>query len=147
LIFLFAGGSALGQVLNDTGTARYLADRLVPLAGSGGAAAIVIFTFLSIVITQITSNTAAAAILVPIVVSTFARLGLNPVPFVYIVGVAVNIGLMLPSSSAGPAIAAGYGVDLRTMFWQGARLAALLFVLLVGAGYLLARFWPAFGVA
>jgi hypothetical protein len=33
------------------------------------------------------------------------------------------------------------------MFWQGARLAALLFVLLVGAGYLLARFWPAFGVA
>ena len=147
LIFLFAGGSALGQVLNDTGTARYVADRLVPLAGGGGAPAIVIFTFLSMVITQITSNTAAAAILVPIVISTFTRLGLNPVPYVYIVGVAVNFGIMLPSSSAGPAIAAGYGVDLATMFWQGARLALLLFALLVGAGYLLARFWPAFGVA
>jgi solute carrier family 13 (sodium-dependent dicarboxylate transporter), member 2/3/5 len=147
LIFLFAGGSALGQVLNDTGTARYLADRLVPLAGSGGMAAIVVFTFLSMVITQITSNTAAAAILVPIVISTFTRLGLNPVPFVYIVGVAVNFGLVLPSSSAGPAIAAGYGVDLSTMFWQGARLAALLFALLAGAGYLLARFWPAFAIA
>jgi sodium-dependent dicarboxylate transporter 2/3/5 len=147
LIFLFAGGSALGQILNDTGTARYVADRLVPLAGNGGAAAIVVFTFLSILITQITSNTAASAILVPIVISTFSRSGLNPVPYVYIVGVAINFGIMLPSSSAGPAIAAGYGVDLKTMFWQGARLAMLLFVLLVVAGYVLARFWPAFGIA
>src|SRR5687768_17371877 len=55
--------------------------------------------------------------------------------------------LMLPSSSAGPAIAAGYGVDLKTMFWQGAKLTALLWALLVVAGYLLARFWPAFGSA
>jgi hypothetical protein len=69
------------------------------------------------------------------------------VPYVYIVGVAINFGIMLPSSSAGPAIAAGYGVDLKTMFWQGARLAMLLFVLLVVAGYVLARFWPAFGIA
>jgi hypothetical protein len=55
-----------------------------------------------------------------------------------------NLGLMLPSSSAGPAIAAGYGVDLETMFWQGAKLTALLWALLVVAGSLLARFWPAF---
>jgi sodium-dependent dicarboxylate transporter 2/3/5 len=93
-----------------------------------------------------TSNTAAAAILVPITISTFDRLGLNPVPFVYIVGAAVNFGVMLPSSSAGPAIAAGYGVNLKTMFAQGARLAVLLWVLLVAVGYLLTRFWPAFGV-
>jgi hypothetical protein len=68
-------------------------------------------------------------------------------PYVYVAGAAVNFGLMLPSSSAGPAIAAGYGVDLKTMFWQGAKLTALLWALLVVAGYLLARFWPAFGAA
>jgi di/tricarboxylate transporter len=84
---------------------------------------------------------------VPITISTFDRLGLSPVPFVYIVGAAVNFGLMLPSSSAGPAIAAGYGVNLKTMFWQGAWLTVLLWVLLVSAGYLLMRFWPAFGMA
>jgi hypothetical protein len=54
---------------------------------------------------------------------------------------------MLPSSSAGPAIAAGYGVNLKTMFTQGAWLTVLLWVLLVGAGYVLVRFWPAFRVA
>lgn len=147
LIFLFAGGSALGQVLSETGTASFLANGLVPLADGGGAIAIVVFSFIAIVLTQITSNTAAAAIVVPITISTFQQLGLNPVPFVYIVGAAVNFGIMLPSSSAGPAIAAGYGVDLKTMFWRGAWLAALLWVLLIGAGYLLVRFWPAFGAA
>ena len=38
---------------------------------------------------------------------------------------------MLPSSSAGPAIAAGYGVDLKTMFSSGAKLTALIFGTLV----------------
>jgi sodium-dependent dicarboxylate transporter 2/3/5 len=147
LIFLFAGGSALGQVLSETGTARFLAEQLVPLAGNGGLLAVVVFSFIAMLLTQITSNTAAAAIVVPITISTFDRLGLSPVPFVYIVGAAVNFGLMLPSSSAGPAIAAGYGVNLKTMFWQGAWLTVLLWVLLVSVGYLLMRFWPAFGMA
>ena len=147
LIFLFAGGSALGQVLSETGTAQFLADRLVPLAENGGFLAVAVFAFIGMFLTQITSNTAAAAIVVPITISTFDRLGVNPVPFVYLVGAAVNFGVMLPSSSAGPAIAAGYGVNLKTMFTQGAWLAVLLWILLVGAGYVLVRFWPAFGVA
>lgn len=147
LIFLFAGGSALGQVLSDTGTAKFLADRLVPLAGGGTFTAVVVFSFVAIVLTQITSNTAAAAIVIPITISACEGLGINPMPFVYVTGAAVNFGIMLPSSSAGPAIAAGYGADLKTMFWQGARLTALLWALLVVTGYLLARFWPAFGEA
>lgn len=147
LIFLFAGGSALGQILSQTGTAQFVADRLTPLAAGGGLLGIIVFTFLTIFMTQVTSNTAAAAIVVPITISTFTGLGLNPVPFVYLTGAAANYGIMLPSSSAGPAIAAGYGVNLRTMMTTGLWLTMLLWVLLVFAGYLLARYWPAFGVA
>jgi sodium-dependent dicarboxylate transporter 2/3/5 len=147
LIYLFAGGSALGQVLSETGTAKYLAERLIPLAGDGGVVAIAVFTLLSFVVTQITSNTATVAIMVPITISTFEGLGLNPVPFVYLVTTAANCGLALPASSAGPAIAAGYGVNLKTMLLRGIRLTAILWVLLVLFGYLAARFWPGFGVA
>ena len=147
LIYLFAGGSALGQILSETGTAQFLADRLVPLAGSGGFLSVVIFSLLTIFITQITSNTATIAIVVPITISTFERLGQNPIPFVYLVACAGNYGLMLPSSSAGPAIAAGYGVNLRTMAASGLWLTLMIWILLAGAGYLLVRFWPGFGVA
>jgi sodium-dependent dicarboxylate transporter 2/3/5 len=147
LIYLFAGGSALGQVLSETGTAKFMAERLVPLAGSGGFVAFVVFSLVTIVLTQITSNTAAIAIIVPITIGTFKALGVNPVPFVYVVAAAGNYGIMLPSSSAGPAVAAGYGVNLKTMFSYGLWLVALLWIVLLLATYLLATYWPGFGVA
>jgi sodium-dependent dicarboxylate transporter 2/3/5 len=147
LIYLFAGGAALGEILSETGTAEYLADRLVPLASGGGFVAVAVFTFLTIVVTQITSNTAAVAIAVPITISTFQGTGLTQTAFVYIVTAAANYGVMLPSSSAGPAIAAGYGVNLRMMMVWGAGLSAFIFVLLTIAGHLLTILWPGFGVA
>jgi sodium-dependent dicarboxylate transporter 2/3/5 len=147
LIYLFAGGSALGRILSDTGTAQYLADLLIPFAGGGGFVAIVVFVFLTIVLTQITSNTAAIAIVVPITISTFQSLDLNPIPFVFIVAAAGNYGIMLPSSAGGPAIAAGYGVNLKTMFSVGLRLTGAILIVTILAGYLLATYWPAFGTA
>ena len=147
LIYLFAGGSALGQILSETGTAQFVADRLIPLAGGGGFAAVLVFSFLTVMITQITSNTAAIAIVVPITISTFESLGANPIPFVYIVAVAGNCGLILPSSAGGPAIAAGYGVNLKSMLTWGLPPTLLLWVVIVVAGYVLATFWPGFGIA
>jgi sodium-dependent dicarboxylate transporter 2/3/5 len=147
LIYLFAGGSALGQILSDTGTAQFLAERLIPFAGGGGFAAIAVFALLTAVITQITSNTAAIAIVVPITISTFESLSMNPIPFVYIVALTGNFGLMLPSSSGGPAIAAGYGVNVKTMFTWGLWLTALIVIVVIAAGYLMASFWPGFAVA
>jgi sodium-dependent dicarboxylate transporter 2/3/5 len=147
LIYLFAGGSALGEILSRTGTAEFLADHLLAVAGSSQLLAIVVFVLVAIALTQITSNTAAVAITVPITISTFQSLGVSPIAMVYLVAAAGNFGLMLPSSSAGPAIAAGYGIDLRTMFAGGFKLAALLFVTLVVGGYLLITLWPGFGVA
>jgi solute carrier family 13 (sodium-dependent dicarboxylate transporter), member 2/3/5 len=147
LIYLFAGGSALGQILSDTGTAAFLAERLLGLAGGGGFVAIAVFVLLTVVLTQITSNTAAIAIVVPITISTFQSLGINPIPMVYIVAAAGNYGVVLPSSSGGPAVAAGYGVNLRAMFKWGLVLALLMIVTLIAGGYLLAFAWPGFGTA
>jgi sodium-dependent dicarboxylate transporter 2/3/5 len=106
-----------------------------------------VFVLLTVVLTQITSNTAAIAIVVPITISTFQTIGVNPIPLVYIVAAAGNYGLLLPSSSGGPAIAAGYGVNVKTMFGWGIWLTAAILIVLVGGGYLLATYWPGFGVA
>jgi sodium-dependent dicarboxylate transporter 2/3/5 len=147
LFYLFAGGTALGVILSQTGAAKFTADLLAPLAGNGGFASVFIFSLMAMVVTQITSNTAAVAIIVPITISTFQSLGTNPIPFVYITTAAANCGLMLPSSAGGPAIAAGYGVHLGTMFTRGLWLAALLWLMILVIGYLCALYWPAFGTA
>ena len=85
--------------------------------------------------------------MVPITISTFQSLGMNPIPYVYIVAVAGNSGVMLPSSAGGPAVAAGYGVNLKMMFSRGAWLAALLWVVIALVGYALAAYWPGFAMA
>lgn len=147
LFYLFAGGTALGRILSETGTATYIADILIPYASEGGVVAVIVFATLTIVMTQITSNTAAIAVTVPITISTFQSLDINPLPFVYIVAAVGNCGFMLPTSAGGPAVAAGYGINLKTMLVKGfwACLLALFATVLVG--YLLAIYWPSFGTA
>ncbi len=147
LFYLFAGGIALGRILSGSGAAQAFANALVPYAGSGGFTAVLVFALLTMVLTQVTSNTAAIAIVVPVTISTFQSLDLNPIPFVYIVTVIGNCGFLLPSSAGGPAVAAGYGVNLHTMAVKGLFASLLVLVTLVVLGYGLARWWPAFGVA
>ena len=147
LLYLFAGGAALGRVLGETGAAREIAEMLVPYASGGGFVAVALFSLLAIVITQITSNTAAAAVTIPIAITTFDQAGLDPMPFVYIVAAAVNCGFALPSSAGGPAVSAGYGVNLRTMFTRGLALAGLAWIAILLVGFALARLWPGFAAA
>ncbi len=147
LFYLFAGGIALGRILGASGAAQAFANALVPYAGEGGFMAVLVFSLLTMVLTQVTSNTAAIAIVVPVTISTFQSLGLNPIPFVYIVSVIGNCGFILPSSAGGPAVAAGYGVNLQTMAAKGLIASLLVVAVLVALGYALARWWPAFGIA
>jgi di/tricarboxylate transporter len=81
------------------------------------------------------------------VIGTFQSLGQDPTAMVYLVTAAANYGLMLPSSSGGCAVAAGYGVDLKLMASAGLKLTLLILATLVIAGYVLVTFWPGFGVA
>jgi sodium-dependent dicarboxylate transporter 2/3/5 len=147
LFYLFAGGTALGRILSETGTAVYIADTLLPYASGGGFIAVVVFASLTLLMTQITNNTAAVAITVPITISTFQSLDLNPLPFVYIVTTVGNCGFMLPTSAGGPAVAAGYGINLKTMAIKGLWACLLSLAAVVSVGYLLAIYWPAFGTA
>jgi sodium-dependent dicarboxylate transporter 2/3/5 len=147
LFYVFAGGTALGTILNKTGTAKYIADSVVPFAGGGGFAAVLIFTTVTMAIAQIISNVAAVAIITPVAISVFKSLGMNPIPFIYIIAAAGHCGFMLPSSAGSSAIAAGYGVNLKTMFVKGFWAAVIAIIVIAIGAYLLMTFWPGFGMA
>ena len=119
----------------------------MPYASEGGFVAVLVFAGLTLFMTQITNNTAAIAITVPITISTFQSLGLNPLPFIYIVTTVGNCGFMLPTSAGGPAVAAGYGINLKTMAIKGFWACLLALIAVVIVGYLLSVYWPAFSAA
>jgi sodium-dependent dicarboxylate transporter 2/3/5 len=147
LFYVFAGGNALGAVLNTTGTAQYLARPIAAYAGSGQLTATIVFGVLTMVVAQIISNVATVAIMVPIAVSAFQGAGVNPIPYIYIIIAASHCGFMLPSSAGSSALAAGYGVNLRTMFVAGLGAAIVCLVVIIIVGLISMRVWPGFGFA
>jgi sodium-dependent dicarboxylate transporter 2/3/5 len=147
LFYVFAGGNALGAVLNTTGTAQYLARPIAAYAGSGPLTATIVFGVLTMVVAQIISNVATVAIMVPIAVSAFQGAGANPIPYIYVIIAASHCGFMLPSSAGSSALAAGYGVNLRTMFVAGLGAAIVCLVVIIIVSLILMRVWPGFSFA
>ncbi|MBI3048153.1 MAG: hypothetical protein HYY76_07550, partial [Acidobacteria bacterium] len=47
----------------------------------------------------------------------------------------------------GPAVAAGYGINVQTMLWKGLGLALLALVTILTIGYLCTVYWPGFAKA
>jgi di/tricarboxylate transporter len=93
------------------------------------------------------SNVATVAIMVPIAVSVFQGARANPIPYIYVIIAASHCGFMLPSSAGSSALAAGYGVNLRTMFVAGFGAALLCLIVIVIVSVLSMRFWSGFSVA
>jgi len=147
LFYVFAGGNALGSVLNATGAAQYLAGPIVPYAARGSFAATVVFAALTMGTAQIVSNVATVAIMVPIAVSVFQGMGANPIPYIYVIIAASHCGFMLPSSAGSSALAAGYGVNLRTMFIAGLGAALVCLLVIIIVAIVSIRIWPGFAVA
>ena len=147
LFYVFAGGTALGAVLNKAGTAQFLGSLILPYAARGELAAVVVFAAMTLVVAQIISNVATVAIVVPIAISVFQGSGVNPIPYVYIVIAASHCGFMLPSSAGSSAVAAGYGINLRTMFVRGLVAALICLGVIVIIGFLSIRLWAGFATA
>lgn len=84
--------------------------------------------FITILLSDITSNTATAAVAIPIDISVINGLGLNPIPYVYIASVGVNLSYMLPTSIR--AIPVGYGLQPKYMFKEGWKITIIVVILM-----------------
>src|SRR5690606_31397942 len=99
----------------------------------------VLFTIL---FTEICSNTAAANMLVPLVVAAAGALGVSPIPPAVGVGLAASCAFMLPVATGPNAIAYGSGqVSARAMIRYGFALNVLATFALTGLLYLLSKIY------
>ena len=142
ILIIFGGGLALGTLLSASGAATEISTYVSKTGLSGGFITVLVIVSLTIILSDITSNTATAAVIIPIVISIAEGLNMNPIPWIYIATIGVNISYSLPTSIR--AIPVGYGLEPKYMFKEGWKLSIIVILLMSIISYLLLRFWPAF---
>lgn len=142
LLFIFAGGMAAGTLITGSGAAKAIGDFVAGIGVNGGIGAIGIFIAVPMVLANVTSNTGAASVVVPIVISIANGLGQNPIPYIYAATIGVNLAYMIPTSIR--AIPVGYGLSAKYMLKVGWKITLMTFILMTLAGYLLMKYWPTF---
>ncbi|WP_407832244.1 SLC13 family permease [Vibrio rotiferianus] len=110
VLILFGGGICLSNVLKATGTSVFLANGLAGFLEQAG----ILITILSVVtfvvfLTEFASNTASAALLVPVFATIAEALGLSPVILSALIAVAASCAFMLPVATPPNAIVFGTG--------------------------------------
>ena len=138
IILLFGGGLSLGTLAEKTGIARWVGEGLSASALARTPEGLLFAAIaLTIVVSEFASNTAAATLLVPMVIAAAQAAGFDPVRPALGVGLAATCGFIFPVSTPPNAIVFGTGLlPLRRMIPPGLLLDLTAFVL-IGIGLLL----------
>jgi sodium-dependent dicarboxylate transporter 2/3/5 len=126
-IILFGGGLSLGQQMFETGLASHIGRGLVEASGATTLWSITaVMTVVAVLTTEVTSNTAATNMLVPVALAIASATGVSPVPPAMGVAFGASLAYMLPISTPPNAIVYGTGmVPITAMVKCGLLLDAL----------------------
>ncbi|NOR52553.1 MAG: anion transporter, partial [Candidatus Aminicenantes bacterium] len=108
-LLLFGGGLSLGFQMFETGLADAIGTFFISLAG--GSASLAVITLLSIILsvylTEVTSNTASASMIIPIIFAISNKALINPLPPVLGSAIGCSFAFMLPVATPPNAIIYG----------------------------------------
>lgn len=121
VLLLFGGGICLSNVLKATGTSVFLAHELSTILSQMG----MFVTLLAIIgfvvfLTEFASNTASAALLIPIFASIAEVLGVSPMTLSVIIAVSASCAFMLPVATPPNALVFASGhIEQKDMMRVG----------------------------
>ena len=135
VLLLFGGGLTLGEILDRSGAALWLGQQVAQwLQGASPLWILLAVAGFMVLLSEFASNTAAAALLVPVFAAVAGRIGLPPELLVVTVAVAASCGFALPVATPPNALVYGTGrIAPREMLRAGLALD-LVCVLDVTAG-------------
>ncbi|MEZ8825453.1 DASS family sodium-coupled anion symporter [Vibrio amylolyticus] len=140
VLLLFGGGICLSNVLKATGTSVFLANELSELISQLGIVLIVLIVAAFVVfLTEFASNTASAALLIPVFATVAEAFGMSPVILSVLIAVAASCAFMLPVATPPNAIVFGSGhIKQNEMM----RVGIILNIVCIGALTIIAMlFW------
>jgi sodium-dependent dicarboxylate transporter 2/3/5 len=134
IVFLYGGGIALGSLAFKTGLAEAAGRGLTDLLGVHSGFGLLAFsTLLAALLSETTSNTASANMVVPVVIAFARSAGIDPVLPAVGATMGASLGFMLPVSTPCNAIVYGSGrVPLTAMMRYGIALDVAGVIVVVG---------------
>jgi sodium-dependent dicarboxylate transporter 2/3/5 len=138
ILLLFGGGLTLGMLIDQSGLGALLVNQIAGLITS-----VPMFIFLwiivifSILLTEFMSNTASAAMILPLLFTLSNQLHINPIILVFPATIAASYGFMLPAGTPPNAMifASGF-VPQKDMAKAGLIINMLLSIILTSFFYL-----------
>lgn len=139
IVFLYGGGIALGTLTFQTGLAEALGRGLTSVLGVQSPLGLLCFaTALAALLSETTSNTASANMIVPTVLAFARSADIDPLLPALGATMGASLGFMLPVSTPCNAIVYGSGrIPLRTMLRRGLTLDLMGIATIVGCLWLL----------
>jgi solute carrier family 13 (sodium-dependent dicarboxylate transporter), member 2/3/5 len=133
IVLLYGGGLALGDLAFSTGLARAIGEGLTSWTPTPTTFSLtVLFTGVAIILSETTSNTASANMIVPVAIAVAKASGVDPMAPALAATLGASMGFMMPISTPPNAIVYGSGlVPLTAMMRFGVVLDLAGFVVIV----------------
>lgn len=104
VLLLFGGGLSLAAALSSSGLTVWLGQQLAPLGAINPILLVIAITSLVVFLTELTSNVATTATLLPVVAALAVELGIDPLVLAVPVTIAASCAFMLPVATPPNAI-------------------------------------------
>jgi sodium-dependent dicarboxylate transporter 2/3/5 len=109
ILLLFGAGLSLAFAIDSSGLAAWLADGLSASAGLSLLAILLLIVGFVVFLTEVSSNTATAAVFVPVAATFAASLGHDPMILAVPTALAASCAFMMPVATPPNAIVFGSG--------------------------------------
>ena len=107
VIILFGGGLSLASGFTATGLDKWIGESIAFLHGADFVVLVAAVALLTIFLTEVTSNTATSAMLIPVVAGVAVSMSIHPFGPVVAVCVAASYAFMLPVATPPNAVVFG----------------------------------------
>jgi len=133
-VFLLAALIPLGQAVEDTGTAAWIANVVIGAAGDLPAWGMqLVIAVLTTVFTLTVSNVGATVLLVPLAANVALGVGADPAQFGLIVALAASNAFLLPTHQVNALIMGPGGYQVKDFLKAGTAMTVLFLVVLIPA--------------
>lgn len=96
VIVTIAAALGLGNALWESGAAQMIAEALVRLVGTQPYMLLIVIYLMTVLFTETITNTAVAAILLPVAVAVAEQSGANPRPFIIAIAIGASMAFLTP---------------------------------------------------